>query len=102
MKLSKKDLEIICDWLITNVFRNEAVMFDETIRHEDGGDVPDLPEVIASLFNMLYKQVTGEEYKYFFHWANKIGSWVEDDLFEVYLEVYKKNKEGDTDAADKN
>lgn len=58
-------------------------MFDPSIRGDDDSyQNIDLIEVIASLHNMLYKAVTGQYYDYMFHWANKVGSWVYDDMFK--------------------
>lgn len=74
--LDERKLKQIRDYLIDNVFRNPDVMFSK-----DRDEIIDLPEIIASLYEMLHRTVTGEPYEYMFHWANKIGSYVEDDLF---------------------
>ena len=68
-------LDQIREYLIDNVFRNPDVMFSKE-RYEK-----DLPDIIASLYEVLHRTVTGKPYEYMFHWANKIGAWVEDDLF---------------------
>lgn len=47
-------------------------------------DEIDLIEVIASLYELLHQMVWGEPYRYMFHWANKCGAWVEDDIFNAY------------------
>lgn len=39
-------------------------------------------DLICSLYNLLHKTVTGEEYNYFFHWANKAGYEVDENLWE--------------------
>lgn len=40
-------------------------------------------DVIASLHNELYKEVTGEYYDYMFHWANLgYGGCPDDGLFK--------------------
>ncbi len=80
--MSKEKLDDITCWIKENVMRNNKIMFEETIRGDDGYQDIDLIEVIASLHNMLYKEVTGEYYDYMFHWANKVGSWVYDDMFK--------------------
>ena len=76
--MNEAKLRNIRTYLIDNVFRNERVMFAKD-RYDDS--LPDLPMIIASLYEELHKVVTGQPYSYFWHWANKIGSWVEDDLF---------------------
>lgn len=78
--MTEKELENVKSFLVDNIFRNPTIMFsDERMNSEK--DEEDLPYVIASLYELLHREVTGEPYSYMFHWANKIGSWVEDDLF---------------------
>lgn len=74
-RITENDLKIIRDYLIDKVFRNEQVMFS------NDRNCIDFPEIIASLYEMLHFEVTGETYNYMYHWANKVGSWVEDQLF---------------------
>ena len=76
--MTKEELTNIRAWLIKNIFRNDHVMLLSN-RDIDGID---LPYVIASLYEELHKEVENEPYEYMFHWANKCGSWVDDDLFE--------------------
>lgn len=71
-------LDAIREWLIDNIFRNDDVMFSDA-REVNGMD---LIEVIASLYNEYHNAVIGKPYDYMFHWANKCGSWVEEDLFK--------------------
>lgn len=76
--MTKEELANIRAWLIKNIFRDGYVMFSPS-RDIDGLD---LIYVIASLYEELHKEVEKEPYEYMFHWANKCGSWVDDDLFE--------------------
>ena len=85
---NKDRLDKVREWLIDNVFRNPDIML---LSDRDIEGI-DLPEVIASLYNEYHKAVTGESYDYMFHWANKVGSWVEEDLFDKVL-----NESGVTD-----
>lgn len=80
--MSKEKLDDITVWIKDNVMRNSKIMFEDAVRGDDKYYDVDLIEVIASLHNMLYKEVTGEYYDYMFHWANKVGSWVYDDMFK--------------------
>ena len=73
--MTDKELSKVREYIIDKVMTNPDVMFS------DDRDGVDLPEIIASLYELLHRQVTGEPYQYFFHLANKIGSDVEDDLF---------------------
>lgn len=74
-------LDKIRGWLIENIFREGYVMYSDA-REVNGID---LIEVIASLYNEYHNAVMGEPYDYMFHWANKCGSWVEEDLFDRVL-----------------
>lgn len=80
--MTREELDNITVWIKDNVMRNSKIMFEDVARGNDDYYDVDLIEVIASLHNMLYKEVTGEYYDYMFHWANKVGSWVYDDLFK--------------------
>ena len=83
--MDKKALDALTSDLIDNVIQNPDFVFDLDAEHNI-----DLLEIIASLHNILYKEVTGEYYDYMFHWYNKVaGGSLEDDL-------YKKYEEGET------
>lgn len=79
--MSKNELLKVRIFLIEKIMRNNRIMFSEA-RDIDGID---LIEVIASLYELLNIEVEGEPYDYMFHWANKCGSWVEEDLFDRVL-----------------
>lgn len=85
-----KRLMDIREWLIENIFREGYVM------HSDAREVNgiDLIEVIASLYNEYHYAVLGEPYDYMFHWANKCGSWVEEDLFDRVLKTESEAEDG--------
>ena len=78
--MTENELNTIKWWLIENIFRNSDIMFDDNIRRDD----IDLVEIIASLYEMLHREVTHEPYEYMFHWANKVGSWCEDQFLLIY------------------
>ena len=68
--------------LINNVIQNPDFVFDLGAEYNI-----DLLEIIASLHNILYKEVTGEYYDYMFHWYNKVaGGSLEDGLYKKYME----------------
>ena len=81
--MTKEELDNITYWIKNNIMRDSNIMYDDNIRGNcyEFQDI-DMIEVIASLHNMLYKEVTGKYYDYMFHWANKVGSYVFDDLFK--------------------
>ena len=75
-KLTPKHLQEIREYIVNNVMREPEIMFSDDRLYR-----ADLPEIIASLYELLHREVTGEPYQYFHHFANEIGSDVEDDLF---------------------
>lgn len=80
------ELSKVREYIIDNIMRNPNIMFNDDCRGCECAynNQIDLPAVIASLYNMLHREITGEHYEYFFHWANKIGSMVDDNyLTEV-------------------
>lgn len=82
--INKEQLEQITDYIAHQIMQDHSIMFDEKIRDYEGNSV-DLVEIIAALHNLLYEAVTGIRYDYMFHWANKIGAWVEDDALDEFL-----------------
>ena len=74
--MTEKELEKIREYIIDNVMTNDNIMFSD-----ERFNGVDMPEIIASLYELLHRQVTGEPYQYFYHLANKIGADVEDNLF---------------------
>ena len=86
--MTEKELNKICEFIIDNIMRNNAIMFNDECRGDEKAynQQIDLPAVIASLYNMLHKEVTGKEYDYFFHWVNKIGANVEDYYLKEVIE----------------
>lgn len=95
--MTQKQLSVLTIWLKDNVFRNPDAMYprcdeseDESIISIDGENIL-MTDIIASLHNLLYEVITGERYNYMFHWANKIGSWCEDDIFDQLLKEGENN-----------
>ena len=79
--MKTEELDAIREFIVDKIITNQDIMFNNTIRTAAGYEI-DLIEVITSLYEKLHQEVTGEPYRYFFHFANKVGSWVEDDLFD--------------------
>lgn len=84
--MTKEELAKVRGWLVENIFRNSDIMLSDNRYFEIYGDPRELEEldmceVIASLYELLHREVEGEDYGYFFHHANKVGSWVEDKIF---------------------
>lgn len=79
-QISKEDLDVIRNFIIDNVVENSNLMFNETL-----DDEIDIISLVCSLYNVLHSVITGEEYDYFFHWANKIGGACDDNYIEHIL-----------------
>ena len=82
--MTKEQLNKITEYLKENVWRNGDVMYDNRCIEEH--DVENLVDIISSLHNLLHEEVTGERYNYAFHWANKVGSGVDDDIFDKLIQ----------------
>ena len=76
--MDEKQLKELREWLIDNIFRNPDIMFNDEMTNDIKFDLDvNVVEVIAWLYELLHREVMHEEYDYMFHWANKIGAWVE-------------------------
>ena len=64
------------------VYRNPDIMFC------DGAEIDGkyhISDVVAALQDFIHILIKNEPYDYAWHWANKIGSWIESD--DVYEEM---------------
>lgn len=84
LELTKEELNNIRGFIVDNIMRNPDVMFSNDRYFNTGIGEIDLIEVIASLYEILHQMVCGETYRYMFHWANKCGAWVEDNVFDAF------------------
>lgn len=88
--MNESELNLIRDYIVENIVRNPDVF----IKCQDI-DIPknlDVLDIIVGLYDMLHKEVTGENYDYMWHWANKIGFWCDDGLF--YENIMKGGSDG--------
>ena len=69
---------------ISELMRDVNYALDDNIRGYDDNDT-DLMEVIAYLYEIINQLYFHEEYHYMFHWANKAGSWVEEDNIDKII-----------------
>jgi hypothetical protein len=81
LKIDKNKLAYVRKYLINEVFRNPNCVFDDNIRGYDGFN-PDLIDIICDLYEYLHVLLYNEPYDYMFHWANKVGGWVDTGLFD--------------------
>jgi len=86
-KIDENKLDKIREYIINNVIQNTDLMFSDEVRNDN---MPvDIIEIIVDLYEYLHVIVTGEDYSYMFHWANKIGADVETGLFDEYINKMK-------------
>jgi len=89
-KISKEKLGKIRSIIVNKIIENDFIMFDEKIRNYLANDNElDLIEVIVDLYEYLHQIIEGEEYNYMFHWANKIGAWVDTGNFDKEVNNYE-------------
>lgn len=87
-----EQLNSITSFLKEKVWRNADVMYMQSDNQGIEEIEPaDLVDIISSLHNLLYEEVTGKRYDYAFHWCNKVGAWTEDNIFDSII------KEGGSD-----
>lgn len=80
--IDQKKLKDITEFLANNVFRDIDIMHGDLPGVSIDGCEVDLVDIIASLHNLLCEAVTGNRYNYMFHWANKVGAWTFDNIFD--------------------
>lgn len=71
--MTKEELDKITNYIAQGIMRNRWKFYNE-----DG--VNHLMDIVATLHNKLYEEVTGKRYDYMYHWANKCGACVDDDI----------------------
>ena len=88
--MNESELKLIRDYIVENIVRNPDVFIK--CLDIDVDEHLDVIDIIVGLYDMLHKEVTGENYDYMWNWANKIGFWCEDDRF------YKSIVKGETNG----
>lgn len=90
--MTEEELKLIRDFIVENIARNPDV-FIKCLDIDVTAQL-DVIDIIVGLYDMLHKAVTGENYDYMWHWANKIGFWCEDDrLFKTIVKGESDGKE---------
>ena len=72
--------------MIVELMRDPMIMFSDEIRGLEDPFEIDLMELIAYLFELVHRFYYKRPYNYMFHWANKAGSWVEEDNIDQLLQ----------------
>lgn len=86
LEIDENKLDLIKDYLVTQLFRNPEFMYDEIVEELE------IAEIICDLFEYLHILITGKPYSYMFHWANKCGSWVETGDFDKIIEEIMRRR----------
>lgn len=74
--------------LIKDICMNPDYMFNDCIRGDNEYDI-DLIGVIVGMYEIIHRMKYDEPYDYYFHWANKCGSWVETDYLIELLDEWR-------------
>lgn len=75
-------MQTIDNFLKWKVYRNADIMYDDAAYINGEYHISD---VIAAMQDFIHIILTDEPYDYAWHWANKIGSWIDSDA--VYQEM---------------
>lgn len=78
--------------LLVEICRDPQYMFNDYIRGDDKFNNIDLIGVIVGMYEIIHIMTYGEPYDYFFHWANKCGSWVDTDYLVNILNERRDNR----------
>ena len=70
---------------IISLMLNDTVMYNCYIRGMEDEEDTDLMELIAYLYEIIHQLYYHEPYRYMFHWANKVGSWVDEKNIEIII-----------------
>lgn len=96
--MTKEHLNSITSYIKEKVWRNGDVMYPQEDLELNDNVCVMLVDILTSLHNELYKEVTGEYYDYAFHWTNKIGAFdPEDHIFTEDLELINNNIKSELD-----
>ena len=69
---------------IAGIMRDSNIMYNDYIRGEKDDDI-DLMELIAYLYEIIHQLYYHVDYHYMFHWANKVGAWVDEENIEIII-----------------
>ena len=83
IELNDAKMKAITKFII-GIMRNPNIMYNCYIRGMEVEYV-DLIDVIAYLYEIIYQLYYHRSYRYMFHWANKVGSWVDEDNVEMLI-----------------
>ena len=90
--MTEKQLSDITIKINYDIVRNSDVMYsayNKVTRDEIDDVIWMLQNTVCTLHNLLYKEVTGKPYDYWFHWANKIGRNVDENCFtDIGVDIY--------------
>lgn len=92
IELNDAKMKAITKFII-GLMRNPTIMYNCNVRGEEEEDI-DLMDVIAYLHEIIYQHYYHRPYRYMFHWANKVGSWVDEDNIEMLINDILEEEEG--------
>jgi hypothetical protein len=70
---------------IVSLMRDDTVMNNCYIRGMEDEEDTDLMEIIEYLYEITHQHYYHEPYRNMFHWANKVGSLVNEDNIDMII-----------------
>lgn len=93
IELDDAKMKAITRFIIT-LMRNSDIMYNCYIRGMESKDDIDLMDVIAYLHEIIYQLYYRRPYRYMFHWANKVGSAVDEENIEMIINDILEEERG--------
>ena len=93
IEIDDTKMKVITRFII-GLMRNNDLMYNCYIRGMESEDDIDLMDVIAYLYEIVHQLYYHEPYHYMFHWANKVGSGVDEENIEILINDILEEERG--------
>lgn len=93
IEINDAKMKVITRFIIS-LMRNNDMMYNCYIRGMNSEDEIDLMDVIAYLHEIIYQLHYHSPYRYMFHWANKVGSTVDEENIEMIINDMLEEERG--------
>ena len=93
IEIDDTKMKVITRFVIS-LMRNNDLMYNCYIRGMNSEDDIDLMDVIAYLHEIIYQLYYHTPYRYMFHWANKVGSAVDEENIEMIINDILEEERG--------
>lgn len=78
IKLNDDKMRVIRNFIVS-IMRDPDYMYNTYLRGYESDDDVDVIELVAYLYEIIHQLYYKKPYRYMFHWANKAGSWVDEN-----------------------